>query len=429
MINENKKHIRSWVMYDWANSAFATTIASVLFPIFYQDVAARDLPDYLATAYFAYTASIAMVIIVILAPFLASIADYTRTKRQHLAVFAILGISATALMTSIVSGSYLYASAIFILATVGFSGSNIFYDAFLPEITTIKQRNYVSAKGFAYGYLGGGILLALNLLMVQYPQWFGMPDALSGTRLSFITVSVWWLIFSIPIIKNLKDTGIAGTIPNKMTYITSAKAGVAELGKTLKTILKHRELLKFLIAFWLYNDAIGTIIGLAATFGREIGIDTLSLMGAILLVQLAGFPFTLIFGKYANRIGTKNSLYICLVIYFIAIVSGYFMTNALHFFLLAFLVATSQGASQAFSRSLFSTLIPSEHPAKFFAFYSVFNKMKFLAPAVFGFVAQATGNSRNGVLTLLFFLIVGGLILRTVKEKPHKEHETATVTV
>ena len=415
----NKKQIRSWVMYDWANSAFATTIAGVMFPIFYQDVAARELPDYLATAYFAYTSSIAMIIVVILAPFLGSIADYSRTKRQHLAVFAILGITATALMTTIVSGAYIYASIVLILATIGFSGSNIFYDAFLPEITTLEQRNYVSAKGFAYGYLGGGILLAVNLLMVQYPHWFGLNDALSGTRLSFITVSVWWLIFSIPIIKNLKDTRINSILAKKATYAASAKAGIAELANTLKTILKHKELLKFLIAFWLYNDAIGTIIGLAAIFGREIGIDMLSLMGAILLVQLAGFPFTLIFGKYANRIGTKNSLYICLFIYFMAIVAGYFMTSALHFFLLAFLVATSQGASQAFSRSLFSTLIPPEHPAKFFAFYSVFNKMKFLAPAVFGFVAQATGNSRNGVLTLLFFLVAGGLILRTVKENKH----------
>ena len=429
MINDNKKLIRSWVMYDWANSAFATTIASVVFPIFYQDVAARELPDYLATAYLAYTGSVAMLIVVVLAPFLGSIADYSRTKRLHLATFAILGISATALMTTIVPGAYTYASFVLILATVGFSGSNIFYDAFLPEITTLEQRNYVSAKGFAYGYLGGGILLAVNLLMVQYPQWFGMNDTLSGTRLSFITVSVWWLIFSIPILKNLRDAKIDNFITKKPTYIASAKAGITELGNTLKTILKHRELIKFLIAFWLYNDAIGTIIALAAPFGREIGIDTLSLMGAILLVQLAGFPFTLIFGKYANRIGTKNSLYICLFIYFIAIVFGYFMTNALHFFLLAFLVATSQGASQAFSRSLFSTLIPSKHPAKFFAFYSVFNKMKFLAPAVFGFVAQATGNSRNGVLTLLFFLIAGGLILRTVKENQHTVQEDANVAI
>jgi UMF1 family MFS transporter len=427
MIKDNKKQIRSWVMYDWANSAFATTIGAAILPIFYQDVAARDLPDYLATAYWGYTRSVAMILIVILAPFLGSIADHSRSKRQHLMTFALLGITATASLVMISAGDYLLASVIMILATIGFSGSNIFYDAFLPEITTTNERNYVSAKGFAYGYLGGGILLAINLLMVQYPQWFGMPNTLWGIRLSFITVSVWWLLFSIPIFKNLKDTPRDGS--NLSTsYLQSAKAGIADLKNTFKTILEHRELIKFLIAFWLYNDAIGTIIGMATVFGREIGIDQLSLMGALLLVQIAGFPFTLIFGKFANRLGTKNSIYITLVVYFIASVSGYFMTSALHFFILAFLVSTSQGASQAFSRSLFSTLIPEKDPAKFFAFYSIFNKMQFVAPAVFAFIGQVTGNSRNGVLTLLFFLVAGALILKTVREKQHKVPETATIT-
>jgi len=417
MIIDNKKKIRSWVMYDWANSAFATTIASAILPIFYQDVAAGSLPDYLATAYWAYTTSIAMLIVVVLAPILGSIADYSRSKSKHLIVFALLGVTATALLVTISYGNFLLASFIFILASIGFSGSNIFYDAFLPEITTTTERNYISAKGFAYGYLGGGILLAVNLLMVQFPHFFGMPDTLWGIRLSFITVSVWWLVFSIPIFKNLKDTPREGT-PLKVTYLQSAKIGIQDLKATFKTILKHGELLKFLIAFWLYNDAIGTIIGMATVFGREIGISQLHLMGALLLVQIAGFPFTLIFGRYANRIGAKNSIYICLVIYFIATIAGYFMTTALHFFALAFLVSTSQGASQAFSRSLFSTLIPQETPAKFFAFYSIFNKMKFLAPALFGFVGQITGNSRNGVLTLLFFLIAGALMLKTVKVPP-----------
>lgn len=427
MIKDNKKQIRSWVMYDWANSAFATTIAGVMLPIFYQDVAAGNLPDYLATAYFAYTSSIAMIFVVILAPFLGSIADYSRSKRQHLMTFALLGIIATASLVFISYGDFLFASIIMVLATIGFSGGNIFYDAFLPEITSINERNYVSAKGFAYGYLGGGILLAINLLMVQYPQWFGMPDTLWGIRLSFITVSIWWLLFSIPIFKNLRDMPRNGNNAT-LGYLQSAKASIADIKNTFKTVLQHRELLKFLIAFWLYNDAIGTIIRMAAVFGREIGIDRLWLMAAILLVQLAGFPFTLMFGKYANRIGTKNSIYICLVIYFIATVSGYFMTSALHFFILAFLVSTSQGASQAFSRSLFSTLIPEKDPAKYFAFYSIFNKMQFLAPALFGLVGQITGNSRNGVLTLLFFLVAGGIMLKTVREKQQNVPETSTIT-
>jgi len=427
-MNKTKdKLIRSWVMYDWANSAFATTIGAAILPIFYQDVAAANLPDYLATAYWGYTMSIAMIIVVVLAPILGSIADQARSKRQHLTVFALLGITATAMLITISSGDYLMASLIFIFATVGFSGSNIFYDAFLPEITSLSQRNYVSAKGFAYGYLGGGILLAVNLLMVQYPQWFGMPDTLWGIRLAFITVSVWWLLFSIPIFKNLKDRP-RDDCTVSVSYFNAAKAGVADLKNTFKTILNHRELIKFLIAFWLYNDAIGTIIGMATVFGREIGIDQLSLMGALLLVQIAGFPFTLIFGKYANRLGTKNSIYICLFVYFVASVSGYFMTSSLHFFILAFLVSTSQGASQAFSRSLFSTLIPQKDPAKFFAFYSIFNKMKFLAPAAFAFIGQITGNSRNGVLTLLFFLIAGGIMLKTVKETSDTTSNVSSVT-
>lgn len=424
MKTSDKKKINSWVMYDWANSAFATTIGAAILPIFYQEFAARDLPDYLATAYWGYTASIATLIVVILAPILGSIADLSKTKRQHLMFFAILGATATALLVTVNPGAYITASVILIFATVGFSGSNIFYDAFLPEITSLEERNFVSAKGFAFGYLGGGILLAVNLLMVQFPDWFGMPDTLAGIRLSFITVSLWWLLFSIPIFKNLKDDGI-----KKAEYKDAIKTAFSDLKETFKVVIKHRELVKFLVAFWLYNDAIGTIIGMATVFGIEIGIDQLSLMGALLLVQIAGFPFTLLFGKYANKLGTKNSIFICLAIYFVASLAGYFMTTALHFFLLAFLVSTSQGASQAFSRSLFSTLIPEKAPAKFFAFFSIFNKMKFVAFAMFSFIAQMTGNSRNGVLSLLFFLVVGGVILYTVKENSVVKKDLATAPV
>ncbi|SNX53917.1 MFS transporter [Thermoanaerobacterium sp. RBIITD] len=419
-MDSNKKEVFSWVMYDWANSAFATTICAAVFPIFYHDVAAGNLPGSVASAYWGFTAGISMLVLIILSPIIGTLADYSYSKKKYLITLALLGIISTGFFMMVNKGQYLLASAIYIIAVIGFAGGNVFYDSFLPDIVDEEERNYVSSKGFAFGYLGGGLLLAINILMIQFPKFFFIHDTLEATKLSFLSVSIWWFIFSLPIFINLKERKPAKIEKHHFSKLIIGSFN--RLGNTFLNIMKYKELFKFLIAFWLYNDAIGTIIAMATTYGRDIGINQVSLMGALLLTQFAGFPFTMIFGKYANRWGTKNSIYICLFIYGLICIGGFFMKNALHFWILAFAVSMVQGGSQALSRSLFSNLVPKERTAEFFGFYSIFNKLSdWMGPMIFGFASLFTGNSRFGIFSLIFFIILGAIVLYFVDVENEKE--------
>jgi len=278
-----------------------------------------------------------------------------------------------------------------------------------------REIDRISSYGYALGYLGGGILLVFNLAMILKPQFFGLPNPEWGTRCSFLTVSIWWALFTIPIMKNVSEppvVPIAGESANPL------RGSLQRLSLTFHNIRRHREAFKFLMSFWLYNDGIGTIISMAVIFGAEIQIPQEHLIGSILAVQVVGVPFSLLFGKIAGRIGAKNTILAGLVIYTGIAVGGYFIQTALHFWILAILVGFVQGGTQALSRSLFGTLIPKNRSAEFYSFYDVSSKFAgIIGPAVFGVVGQVTGSSRLGIVSLVFFFIIGGWVLLTVDIK------------
>jgi len=409
------KIINAWCMYDWANSAFATTIMAAVLPTFYSEVAGANLRPVQASSYWGYTNTIAMLLIAVAAPILGAIADHSGAKKRFLGSFASLGILFTALLVLVSTGDWLMASVFYILGRVGFAGANIFYDSLLPHVAGPDEIDQVSAKGYALGYLGGGLLLVVNLAWIMKPELFGLPGAEIASRLSFLSVAVWWAIFSIPLFRRVPEPSFAQQPRESANPI---RAGFQRLGQTFRGIRRYRELFKFLIAFWLYNDGIGTIIIMAAIFGAEIGIGTTSLIGAILAVQFLGVPFAFAFGWLARRLGTKRSILLALGVYTIIAIGGYFMQTGLHFWVLAFLVATVQGGSQALSRSLFGRMAPKTKTAEFFGFYDVSSKFAGIAgPALFGLVGQLTGSSRLSIISLIFFFAAGGLLLAQVNEK------------
>jgi len=409
----NKKAIWGWTMYDWADSAFATTIMAAVLPIFYTDVAGKNLSSTTATAYWGYTSSIAMLIIAVLAPVLGAISDYSRSKKKFLRFFVFMGSIATGLLFFTGTGDYLLVSFLYILGMIGFSGGNVFYDAFLPEIVPLEKMDEVSTRGYAFGYIGGGLLLLLNLAMIQMPQLFHLSNSLIATQLSFLSVGIWWNVFSIPLFRFVHEEQVHYSPNSKKSSFL--RIGLIRVGQTFKEIKHYKELLKFLVAFWLYNDGISTIIKMATIYGREIGIGTTDLIAALLITQFVGIPFSLLFGKLANKIGSKKALYLSLWIYVIIVVIGYFMQNAVHFYMLATAVGFVQGGSQAISRSVFGSMVPTKRTAEFFGFYGISSKFSaILGPFVFGLVGQLTGSSRYGIVSLVLFFVIGIWILSKV---------------
>ena len=412
MDSTRRKIIVSWCLYDWANSAFATTIMAAVLPVFYSSVAAAELSKTTASSYWGYTNTIAMLIVAFTAPVLGALADHSGMKKKFLAAFAALGILSTAGLIGVGRGDWLMASSLYILGMVGFSGGNNFYDSLLPHVAGDQEIDRISSWGYAMGYLGGGILLVFNLAMILKPQFFGLPNAEWGTRYSFLTVSIWWALFTIPLLKNVSEppvVPIAGESANPL------RASLQRLSLTFHNIRRHREAFKFLMAFWLYNDGIGTIISMAVIFGAEIHIAQEHLIGSILAVQVVGVPFSILFGKIAGKIGAKNAILAGLVIYTGIAIGGYFIQTALHFWILAIFVGFVQGGTQALSRSLFGTLIPKSRSAEFYSFYDVSSKFAgIIGPAVFGIVGQMAGSSRLSIVSLIVFFVVGGLILLTV---------------
>lgn len=410
----DSKERLSWAMYDWANSAFSTTIIAAVLPIYYVSVAGSGLPGNVASAYWGYTTSIALIIIALMAPILGAAGDFMGAKKRFMAFFMAMGIIFTALLFFIMEGDWLLASLIFILANIGFAGANVFYDSLLPHIANDEQMDAVSTAGYALGYLGGGILLVINLLWILQPETFGIANEQFASRLSILSVAFWWGIFSVPLFRHVPEP-LRGMVKDNEVGQNPFKAGFGRLRETFQEIRKYRQLVVFLIAFFLYNDGIGTIIKMATVYGAEIGIGQTDLIGALVLTQFAGIPFAFAFGALANRIGAKTSIYFSLTIYTIISMAGYFMAEAWHFWALAFAVATVQGGSQALSRSLYGSMVPRAKSSEFFSFFSVSGKFAgILGPLVFAVVSQVAGSSRFSIVALLVFFIGGMIILSYV---------------
>lgn len=406
------KTTKSWMLYDFGNSAFATTIMAAVLPVFYYDVAAIGLEENLAESFWGYSQSIAVLIVAILAPVLGAISDYSAAKRKFLRFFAYMGMIASILLAFVGEGEYIFASVLLIIGNIGFSGANVFYDAFLPDIAKDEdEMDKLSAGGFAFGYIGGGILLAINIVMITNYSLFGIPDATTASQLSFASVGIWWFIFSIPLFKNVQEEKQARPRRDK-SYVA---IGFSRVVTTFKEIRQFKHLLIFLITFWMYNDGISTIIRMATIYGRGIGIDSNSLIIALLITQFVGIPFTFIFGWIATKITAKRALFITLYTYVGIVILGYFMASALHFYLLAICVGMVQGGAQSLSRSIYGRMVPANKQAEFFGFYGISSKFAAIfGPFLFGFVGQLTGSSRLGIVSLLIFFIAGIILLRFV---------------
>src|ERR671913_594717 len=403
--------LRAWALYDLANSAFQTTIIAAVFPIYYSRVVAADLAPAQATSRFAWATTIAILIVAIVAPLLGAIADFAAMKKKLLAVFVAIGVSATTAMFWIERGDWQLALLLFIVGNVGVAGSIVFYESLLPQLVSEDQLDRVSSAGYAIGYLGGGLLLGINLLMIQAPHLFGIPDAGVATRLAFVSVGVWWMLFSIPLFRRVPEPPRRLEGDEKATDGLVA-TGFSRLAETFRELRRYRQAFVMLLAFLLYNDGIQTMIRMATTYGSEIGLPQDAMITALLLTQFIGIPCAFAFGAIASRIGAKVAVFFGLAVYLVITILGYFMSSAAHFFALAVLVGMVQGGTQALSRSLFASMIPRHKSSEFFAFFSVFERYAgVLGPAIFAFVIERSGSGRSAILAVAAFFIIGGAIL------------------
>jgi UMF1 family MFS transporter len=418
----HRPELRAWAMYDWATSAMQTVVMTAVFPIFFVKVAGANLPPEQATQQLSLVNSIALTLVAIASPILGAISDLAGNKKRLLATFMLAGVLATGSMYWIGHGELGLASALFIISMIGATGSFVFYESLLPHIASPSEIDRVSTAGFALGYLGGGVLLALNLAWIQKPEWFGLPsgpgltpsEATLPARLAFVSVAVWWGLFSIPLFRRVPE-------PPRRREPDEPRAGHAilgaftRLGETLRELRGFRHAFIFLLAFLIYNDGIQTIIKMATAYGTEIGIGAGALIGAILIVQFVGIPCAFLFGMLAGKIGAKRAIFIGLVAYTGISVLGYFMTSATHFYILAGLVGVVQGGTQALSRSLFASMVPKHKSGEFFGFFSVFEKFAGILGPLFFYVAiELTGSSRAAILSIIAFFAVGAVLLAKV---------------
>jgi UMF1 family MFS transporter len=406
-----RRDLRAWAMYDWANSAFQTTIVAAVFPIYFHKVAAFGLAPAEATSKFAWATTIAILIVAIVAPLLGAVADYAGAKKKLLAVFLGIGVVATLAMYWIESGDWMFALVLFIIGNVGVAGSIVFYESLLPHLVSEGELDRVSSAGYAVGYLGGGALLAVNLLMIQKPALFGIPDAGVGTRLSLASVGVWWLVFSIPLFRSVPEPA-RRIEPDEKPRGSALTSGARRLVETFRELRRYRQAFLLLVAFLLYNDGIQTIIRMATTYGAELNLDDSAMILALLITQFIGVPFAFLFGTIAGKIGAKHAVFAGLAVYAGITILGYFMKNATEFLALAVLVGMVQGGTQALSRSLFASMIPRHKSSEFFAFFGVFERYAgILGPAVFAWVVEHSGTSRNAILSVILFFVIGAAVL------------------
>ena len=401
-----------WALYDWANSAFATTVMAGFFPIFFKSYWASDLSDAESTFVIGSANSLVGLVIAVSAPILGAIADAGNSKKRLLLIFATIGIISTGYLFFVPESSWKFAITFYAVGVIGFSGGNIFYDSLLVSVSSQDQRNQVSSLGFSMGYLGGGLLFLLNVLMFSYPSFFGLSSQIEAVLWSFMSVALWWAIFTTPLITGVKESKIHEDNSGLFTII---KIAFQNLYKTGLSIKQYKSAVIFLLAYFLYMDGVDTIIRMATSYGADIGLSAQSMIGALLLTQFIGFPATLVFGAYSDKFGYKQPLSFAILIYIGVVLFSSHMDTAIEFFIIAAVIGLVQGGVQAISRSYFSTLIPSEKAAEFFGFYNFIGKSSvFFGPFMVSGIALITNSPSAGILSLLILFIPGLILLRRV---------------
>jgi len=409
----DKKSITSWALYDWANSAYATTVMAGFFPLFFKTYYSAEADVTVSTAQLGFANSLSSLVIVLLAPLLGAMADAGSLRKRFLFLFAFLGITMSAALCLVGEGEWQFAVFVYVLANVGFMGSNTFYDGLLASVSDAKNVDFVSGLGFALGYLGGGILFALNVWMVQDIAFFGFADKAEAIKASFISVALWWGIFSLPLLLFVHEH--QGQKTQTQTLLLQ---GYFRLKHTASKIRQLKGLMLFLIAYWLYIDGVDTIIRMAVDYGMALGFDTDSLILSLLLVQFIGFPATLLFAKLAQKWDTKKAIFLAIAVYLFIILWASRMDRVEEFYMLAVMIALVQGGIQALSRSYYSKMIPPQYAAEFFGFYNFLGKFAaILGPLLVAVVALFSSNSRIAIASVGIFFVLGAILLFFVDEK------------
>jgi UMF1 family MFS transporter len=425
MDQDNKKSILGWALYDWANSAFATTIMAGFFPLFFTQFWSSGVDATVSTARLGLANSIAGTTVALLAPVLGAVADKGTSKKKFLMFFACTGMVMTSSLYMISKGNWPFAILLYIFAVIGFSGGNIFYDSLITGVASEKRLDFVSSLGFALGYLGGGILFALNVWMTLKPETFGFADAGEAVKFSFLSVGIWWAVFSIPLIIFVKEPENAG-VKDGMTVV---RAGLAQLQKTFREIRHMKTIFIFLFAYWLYIDGVDTIIVMALDYGISIGLQANDLIVALLITQFVGFPCAIGFGHLGGKIGAKRAIFIAIAVYLFVAVWGAFMQSKNEFYILAITVGFVQGGIQALSRSFYARIIPVEKSAEYFGFYNMIGKFATVLGPTFmggiGLLVRSMGYTSNtasrvSISSISFFFIIGGIFLYFVNEEKGK---------
>lgn len=405
-----RRPVLSWALYDWGNSAFATTVMAGFFPVFFSQYWSAGADTELTTARLGYANAAAGLAIALMAPFLGALADRGGRRKRMLLAFTLLGASTTFALFFLAQGQWLAAAALFALGTIGFNGGVVFNDALLLDVARPADYDRVSSFGYALGYLGGGVLFAVNVLMVTKPALFGLPDAAAAVRWAFVTVAAWWLLFTLPLLLYVREqparAGVTGS---------AFMAGWRELAATAREVVKVPALWQFLLAYWLYIDGVNTVIKMAVNYGLSLGLESSDLLGALLLTQFVGFPAALLFGRLGERIGARTGVLVGLAVYAGITIWAYFLDSALEFYLMAATLGLVQGGVQSLSRSMFGRLVPAGKSAEYFGFYNMVGKFgTVLGPALMGALALAADSTRASILALLLLFVGGGVLLARV---------------
>jgi UMF1 family MFS transporter len=404
----------SWALYDWGNSAFATTVMAGFFPVFFKRYWSGTLSANESSYWLGTANSVASLAIVLLAPIIGAIADRGTAKKRFLTALAGLGVAVTTGLYFVGQGEWGLALVLYGLGVVGFSGANVLYDALIVVVTTERRVDFVSALGFALGYLGGGLLFAVNVVMTLRPEAFGLPDASAAVRLSFLTVAAWWAVFTVPLLLWVPEP-VAGATQGGLAAV---REGLAQLRTTFAHVRRLRTVGTFLLAYWLYIDGVDTIVRMAVDYGLTLGFDPNSLIVALLVTQFVGFPSAIAFGKLGERIGARTGIFIAIGVYAAITVWGYFIASTWEFFVLAVGIGLVQGGIQSLSRSFYSRIIPPDKSGEFFGFYNMLGKFAaVIGPWLMGFVSLSTGNPRLSILALLLLFGAGALLLARVDER------------
>ncbi|MEH6938512.1 MFS transporter [Bacillus sp. JJ664] len=418
------KQENSWMLYDWANSAYSIIITTAVFPLFYKAAATKagiNASD--STAYLGYTIAISTFILAMLGPILGTIADYKGFKKKFFSFFLILGVSFTALLAFIPSDKWLLLLICYTIAAIGSAGANVFYDAFLVDVTTEKRMNRISARGFGLGYIGSTIPFLISIAIIILAQQEILPiTTTTASQIAFVITAIWWGLFSIPILRNVHQNYFIE--PEQKPIINSFK----RLGKTFKNIRQYRALFLFLLAYFFYIDGVGTIITMSTAYGSDLGISSTNLLIILFVTQAVAAPFSILFGRLSEKFSGKKMLYVGISIYIIICIYAFFLKTAVDFWILAMLVATSQGGIQSLSRSFYAKLVPKEKSNEFFGFYNIFGKFaSIMGPLLVGLTAQMTGRSNMGVFSLIILFVIGIIILTKVSEPKIEVSSSETV--